>query len=801
MRNGNGYFFRSICAAQRNIYSNRISNIGLSKGHILCLLTVCNSYSIQGCVIGIQIAAQCLECNLHVGGKGRHLGGVVQNGLIKGSLCRCVLLCHNQSIAVMVRSRHTVQGHGAVNGQNVFLVEGHPVYHSFVGHTDIEGIAPATVTHGTVQLHSRLFGLIGNRNFFVFRCQTAILTIGAVSCTLVVSGYSVVSLVAGIGLEAKITAVGFHPHGVLMHLRIKFLVHRQLRRGIGSAGLTKECRQSVADLGFRNTDSCIGCFRHKRCLCMVIGILRRNISIFFARNDSIHMARALCTHGHHFVAHCVVQLNAYIAVRNHQVEGNRIDLCHLQGVGGSCTAGRGQYYRDDISSVLSSLAIGQLYSGTLTADRSLAAYSHGGTFILHSGCHEHGVCTGGHRIVQLILCKLDLHIRAVACGFQALQTGASNDLNCIGLILLVIIGVLHQTAFQGHCIAIQAVCYQNIGQGGLIALPGTGRFMTLQEHLMGTAAFNLCATLDIAVYTAVCVIGHIVGGTCICLIDNRYFVNFKPVLAGAKADAHIVHPYSGGQSCLQACFRVHFNAAADMLITTVRNIKGVLTGNQLYLSQILSSYLGAKFAGEHSLAGTYQCAALHDLHGQSHSFAFHEGLKGINSSLQVTCQLGCVGGVIEFLLGLDIGGGGGRISFQAIGRSIVSCQLNDKVTQGIRILLVGVSGDPQSRYIFRLGVQIIAITIKVQHIRAGHTLDCADVALVDTGKVKTAVLKRFLNGFTALVADIAGLNDIAVFIYRQKCKLTGLFDLQGTLVTDLIVVSIGMLTGALNHTL
>ena len=113
--NGNGYFFCSICAAQRNIHSNRIGNVCLGKGNILCLLTVGNGHSIQRRIICVHITALHLECNLHIGSKRGHLCGVVQNGLIEGCLCRCILLCYHQSIAVVICCRHIVQSHGTMD--------------------------------------------------------------------------------------------------------------------------------------------------------------------------------------------------------------------------------------------------------------------------------------------------------------------------------------------------------------------------------------------------------------------------------------------------------------------------------------------------------------------------------------------------------------------------------------------------------------------------------------------------------------------------------------------------------------
>ena len=113
--NGYSYLFCSICAAQRNIHSNGICNIRLSKGNILCLLTVGNGHSIQRRIICVQITTLHLECNLHIGSKRGHLCGVVQNGLIEGCLCRCILLCYHQSIAVVICCRHIVQSHGTMD--------------------------------------------------------------------------------------------------------------------------------------------------------------------------------------------------------------------------------------------------------------------------------------------------------------------------------------------------------------------------------------------------------------------------------------------------------------------------------------------------------------------------------------------------------------------------------------------------------------------------------------------------------------------------------------------------------------
>ena len=613
------------------------------------------------------------------------------------------------------------------------------------------------------------------------------------------SGYGIVILIGSVGLQAKITAVGFHPHSVFMHRRIEFLVHRQLRCSIGSACLAKEGCQTCADLRFSHIDSHIVRFGNEFRRSVVVGVLRGNIGVFLAGDRLKHTARTLLTYRHHLVSCRIVQFDAYSTVRNHQIDRDRIYLCHLQGVGGGCATGSGQYYRDDIGSVLSSLTVSQLYSSTLTTDSCFSTHSYSCALIQHSGCHEHRACTGGHCVIQDILFKFDLHGGAVTCGFQAPQAGAADDLNGIGLILLVAIGILYQTTFQSHGITVQTICYKNIGQGGFIALPGSSRFITLQEHLMGAAVCYTAAPLNVAENTAVCIIRHIIGSTRIGLVGCGYFL--PPVCAGSKADLYILHPLAGRQRCLQACFSSYVNAAADMLIAAIRNIKGILTGNKLHLRQIPSGHLGSKLTGKHSFTGIHHSATLHDLHGDSYGLAVHKGLKGIDSSLQIVCKLFCIGGIIEFLVSLDIGCGSGRIRLNSIGRSIVPCQLGDQVVQCVRIALTGVGGDPQSGYIFSLGIQIITIIVKMQHIGTGHTLDSANVALIDTGKVEAAVLQGLLDGFAALVIHIAGLNDIAVLVDCQECKLTRLFNLQRALVANLIVVCIGMLTGAFDNAL
>ena len=323
--------------------------------------------------------------------------------------------------------------------------------------------------------------------------------------------------------------------------------------------------------------------------------------------------------------------------------------------------------------------------------------------------------------------------------------------------------------------------------------------MTLQEHLMGAAVCYTAAPLNVAVHTAVCIVRHIIGSTRIGLVGCRYFL--PPVCAGSNADLYILHPLAGRQRCLQACFSSYVNAAADMLIAAIRNIKGILTGNKLHLRQIPSGHLGSKLTGKHSFTGIHHSATLHNLHGDSYGLAVHKGLKGIDSSLQIVCKLFCIGGIIEFLASLDIGCGSGRIRLNSIGRSIVPCQLGDQVAQCIRIALTGVGGDPQSGYLFSLGIQIITIIVKMQHIGTGHTLDSANVALIDTGKIIAAGLQRFLYSSATGIAYIARLDQIAGFIYCQEGKLTGLLDLQCTLVANLIIVCIGMLTGAFDNAL
>ena len=89
----------------------------------------------------------------------------------------------------------------------------------------------------------------------------------------------------------------------------------------------------------------------------------------------------------------------------------------------------------------------------------------------------------------------------------------------------------------------------------------------------------------------------------------------------------------------------------------------------------------------------------------------------------------------------------------------------------------------------------------MQHIGTGHTLDSADVALIDTGKIIAAGLQRFLYSSATGIAYIARLDQIAGFIYCQEGKLTGLLDFQCTLVANLIIVCIGMLTGAFGNAL
>ena len=613
------------------------------------------------------------------------------------------------------------------------------------------------------------------------------------------SGYGIVILIGSIGLQAKITAVGIHPHSVFMHRRIEFLVHRQLRCSIGSACLAKEGCQTCADLRFSHSDGRIVRFGNEFRGSVVVGVLRGNIGVFLAGDHLKYIARTLLIHRHHLVSCCIVQFDAYCTVRNHQIDRDRSYLCHLQGVGGGCATGSGQYYRDDIGSVLSSLTVSQVYSSTLTTDSCFSTHSYSCALIQHSGCHEHRACTGGHCVIQDILFKFDLHGGAVTCGFQAPQAGAADDLNGIGLILLVAIGILYQTTFQSHGITVQTICHKNIGQGGFIALPGSSRFITLQEHLMGAAACYTAATLNVAENTAVCIIRHIIGSTRIGLVGCRYFL--PPVCAGNKADLYILHPLAGRQRCLQARFSVYFDTAADMLIATVGNIEGILTGNKLHLRQILSGHLGTKLTGKHSFTGIHHSATLHNLHGDSYGLAVHKGLKGIDSSLQIVCKLFCIGGIIEFLASLDIGCGSGRIRLNSIGRSIVPCQLGDQVVQCVRIALTGVGGDPQGGYLFSLGIQIITIIVKMQHIGTGHTLDSANVALIDTGKIIAAGLQRFLYSSAGCIVNVTRLNEIAVFVDCQEGELTGLFDLHCALVANPIIVCIGMLTGAFDNAL
>ena len=634
--------------------------------------------------------------------------GVIQHQLVK-ALGGVVLLLQGDGAVIVVRQAHAVEGHGALGGQDIALIEGHAVDGLGLGHLQLHGVAVAACGHKVGQ--GAIAGVLRREGLFI---------VGGVEVAVemaVIHGGGHIALVRPDTVQVEVGAVGLHVKGILMNACGKGRGH-----GIGNGGLAvhgglgRQAGEPVLHngRGHSHGQACRGLHGGGG---VIVALLGGNVGIALAGDQGIHGGPGIGLLGGQHGSGVVGQLHRYVVVVG-QGHGHAVPLFHQHGIGDDPSVIR----QDDGHHILAVgvlLAGGQGHVDGNAALGLLPGHGHGRLGAQGGGVDVHGVLRGHHAVFQGLLVEVQLHGRGGVEGRQVRQAGGAENVHGIGLVLLVIahgIPGLHH-----HVGGSQAVVLDDAGQGGGLALPypgvGACRWLAGQVYahiLLAFAGADALAPLKIGHEVGIGIVGDPERGSVVGLVELGNVLAVLPLVVDAQADA--LDPLAGGQRGGNgSALGRDLHGAPDMVDAAVGQVKRIGGGHQLHAGSVLHGGDGAELTGEGGHRRGHGGVVLGGADGHRHLVALLEGLELFHPQLQLGQQRSglAVGGGIEGAVGGVIGRLGGGIILHAVGGRAIGRHALRQVQQAAAIALAGVGGEPDGRQPLGRGVQLVAVSVIV----------------------------------------------------------------------------------------
>ena len=694
--------------------------------------------------------------------------GVIQHQLVK-ALGVVVLLLQGDGAVIVVRQAHAVEGHGALGGQDIALVEGDAVDGLGLGHLQLHGVAVAACGHEVGQ--AAVAGVLRRERLLIMSGVEVAVEMA------VIHGGGHIALVRPDTVQEEVGAVGLHVKGILMNACGKGRGH-----GIGNGGLAvhgglgrqagEPVRRNGGGHGHGQT-----CRSLHGGGGVIVALLGGNVGIALAGDQGIHGGPGVGLLGGQHGSGVVGQLHRYVVVVG-QGHGHAVPLFHQHGVGDDPAVIR----QDDGHHILAVgvlLAGGQGHVDGNAALGLLPGHGHDRFGAQGGGADVHGVLRGHHAVFRGLLVEVQLHGRGGVEDRQVRQAGGAENVHGIGLVLLVIahgIPGLHH-----HVGGSQAVVLDDACQGGGLALPypgvGACRWLAGQVYahiLLAFAGADALAPLKIGHEVGIGIVGDPERGSVVGLIELGNVLAVLPLVVDAQADA--LDPLAGGQRGGNgSALGRDLHGAPDMVDAAVGQVKRIGGGHQLHAGSVLHGGNGAELTGEGGHRRGHGGVILGSADGHRHLVALLEGLKLFHPQLQLGQQRSglAVGGGIEGAVGGVIGRLGGGIILHAVGGCAIGRHALRQVQQAAAIALAGVGGEPDGRQPLGRGVQLVAVSVIVQGIVVHMAVHGGDEAAVDAGEGMAAALEHVLYRVAVMIGHVLRLDDVAVLGDCQQRDLAG----------------------------